>query len=77
MLSCKEATELMSQELRLFEGCGIALASKLGYLVGEKVPGRQLDDPEGHEADHQQRRDHHQDAPQRIGQHVVRSCGRR
>jgi hypothetical protein len=60
---------LLAQELRLFHRRLVALALQLGDLVGEEVARRQLDDDEGDEADHDERRDHQQHSPQRIAQH--------
>ena len=60
---------LLAQEVDFLERGAVALALQLGDLVREEVPRRQLDDREGDEADHEQRRDHDQQAVERVAQH--------
>ena len=67
--------KLVPQELHLLQRRRIALAAQLGDLVRQEVARWQLDDDEGDEADHQQCRDHQQNAPQRVDQHLS-SCAR-
>ena len=60
---------LLAQEIDLLERRLVALALQLGDLVGQKIARRQLDDGEGDEADHEQRRDHDQHAMDRVPEH--------
>src|SRR5689334_18765421 len=60
---------LLAQEVDFLERRLVALALQLGDLVRQIVARRQLDDRERDEADHEQRRDHDQDAMDRVPEH--------
>ena len=63
-----EAVEV-AQLLGAFQRIGFAARDQLVDLRGNAVAGRQVDDEVDQEADHEQRRDHEQQAADDVPQH--------